>query len=329
MGASKTDALFFIPLEVENSCMKRIIFFGNRFLLMIVFLIPLNMMAQEIRAVRTERIARSIKGELTASAISPDGTRILITGEGFKGLYLLDLRDGKTTPVCSDAGAGYKPVFSANGNKIWYRSDDFSGMMKYSSLVEYDIPAAKTRIIESKTRNLSPPQVVNEHPVYSVDGKQKSDPDAPKSADGTIYTVLEELVPVIYINGIGKTVKPNGEGNYIWASLSPDKTKLLYNYGGRSTFVCDLDGRILAEAGRIDAPEWLNNSMIVGMNDKDDGYRVLSSDIICYSLTTGKTTNLTNSDETIEMYPLPFPDGERLVYKTLNGELYIMHIRVK
>jgi hypothetical protein len=220
-------------------------------------------------------------------------------------------------------------VFSSDGNKIWYRSDDFRGMMKYSSINEYDIPAAETRTIESNKRNLSPPQVVNDHPVYSVDGKQKIDPSSPKNAGENIYMTLEELVPVIYINGIAKPLKPNGDGNYIWASLSPDKTKLLYNYGGRSTFICDLNGKILAEAGKINAPEWLNSSIIIGMNDKDDGYRVLSSDIVCYSLATGETTALTSTSDAIEMYPLPFPDGERVVYQTLKGQLYLMYLRLK
>jgi Tol biopolymer transport system component len=305
------------------------LFFRNRILPGIFLLLPLIMRGQEVKLVRTERIGGNIPGELTPAAISPDGNHILITRSGFKGLHLLDLGNGRTIEVCSDAGAGYKPVFSNDGNKIWYRSDDFSGMMKYSSLNEYDIPSAKTRIIEPKTRNLSPPQSVNDHPVYSVNGKQKSDPAAPKSADGTIYMMLEELVPVIYINGIGRTLKPNGEGNYIWASLSPDKTKLLYNYQGTSTYICDLDGKIIASAGRINAPGWLNNNIIVGMTDKDDGYRVLSSDIVCYSIVTGKTTNLTASEETTEMYPLPFPDGTRIVYQTLKGELYLMQVRIK
>lgn len=294
-----------------------------------MFLFPLIAGAQDVKVMRTERIARNIKGDLTPSEVSSDGNRILISGDGYKGLYMLDLRDGKTITICNDAGAGYKPAFSYSGEKIWYRSDNYSGMLKYSTISEYDILSAKSKVIEPGSRNVSPPQVAGDRIIYSVDGKRKIDPSAPKSGDVGIYVVLEELVPVIYINGIRKPLKPNGDGNYIWASISPDKTKLLYNFGGRSTYVCDLDGKILKDIGRINAPEWLNNSIIVGMNDKDDGYRVLSSDIICYSLSSGRTTNLTNSGNAVEMYPKPFPDGGRIVYKTLNGELYIMHIRIK
>jgi hypothetical protein len=134
---------------------------------------------------------------------------------------------------------------------------------------------------------------------------------------------------VLYINGNRKLVTPNGEGNYIWVSLSPDKTRLLYNYNGRGTFICKLDGTILDDIGRLNAPRWLNDQIIIGMNDKDDGYRVLSSDIICYSIATKKKTNLTSTSDKIEMYPFPFPDGNRIVYQTLSGELYIMNLSKK
>jgi hypothetical protein len=202
-------------------------------------------------------------------------------------------------------------------------------MLKYSELYEYDVQAANSKVVQSRSRNISPPQLVKDRLVYSVEGHPKTDPAAPKSGDGSVYAVLEDLVPVIYINGIKKILKPNGGGNYIWLSLSPDRTRLLYNFQGRSTFICDLEGKIIVEAGKINAPKWLNNQLIIGMNDRDDGYRVLSSDIICYSLSSGKITNLTNSPGVTEMYPLPFPGGKRAVYHTIDGYLYIIDLEVK
>jgi len=309
--------------------MKEVKLLAFKVLILLLILIPVKTMGQEVSVVKTEPVLPDIKGEVMTAALSPHGNSILITTAGYRGLYIFDLRDRKTTLICNDPGAGYKPAFSAGGEKIWYKSDDFSGMVRYSSMIEYDIPAAKSRIIESKARNLSPPQLVENSLIYSSGGRQKSEPSGLKSGEGSAYVMLEELVPVIYINGIRKVLKPNGDGNYIWASLSPDKTKLLYNYGGKSTFICDLNGNILAEAGRINAPEWLNNSMIVGMNDRDDGYRVISSDIVCYSLKTGKTTFLTSTTERAEMYPMPFTDGQRIIFQTVGGELYMMHLRIK
>lgn len=65
------------------------------------------------------------------------------------------------------------------------------------------------------------------------------------------------------------------------------------------------------------------------MDDRDDGYRVISSDIIAFVPETGETINLTATDDTIEMYPVPFPDGKRVVYQTTRGELFIMNLIIK
>jgi Tol biopolymer transport system component len=304
-------------------------FIRNSICLLIILLVPLNSYSQDVKVVWNERIAEWLKGPLTSAAISPDCNSVLITGDGFRGLFLYDLRNGTSKQVCNDPGAGYKPVFSSKGDKIWYRSDEYSGMMKYSRLTEYDVITSKFKVVQEKSRNLSPPLVVNDHLVYSVEGKQIKDSPGLKSGDPGIYVVLEDLVPVIYINGVGKKIKPSGEGNYIWASLSPDRTKLLYNFRGTSAWVCDLEGRIIASAGRINSPGWINNDLIVGMNDRDDGYRVISSDIVCYSIRSGKTIMLTDTRDNIEMYPLPFPDGSGIVYQTIKGELYLMKVRIR
>jgi Tol biopolymer transport system component len=305
------------------------LFIRNNTRLFILLLIPLITDAQVVKVTGSDRIAGNLTGPLSVSAISPDGNSLLLTGEGFMGLTLYDLRNGKAVRVSNDQGAGYMPAFSASGDRIWYRSDEYSGMMKYSRMKEYDLLSSRSEVIQEKARNLSPPSVVNDRVTYSIEGKRVWKSGTSKSSDGEVYVVLEDLVPVIYINGIGKKLKPNGEGNYIWASLSPDKSRLLYNFRGTSTFVCDLEGKIIAEAGRINAPEWISNDLIVGMNDRDDGYRVLSSDILCYSLKSGKTILLTNTTDAIEMYPKPFPGGERIVYQTIRGELYIMNIRIR
>jgi Tol biopolymer transport system component len=301
----------------------------NNICLLILLLVPLISYSQNVKVLGSERIAEGLSGPLTSSAVSPDGNSLLITQEGYKGLFLYDLRNGTVKTICNDQGAGYKPVFSSKGDKVWYRSDEYSGVMKYSKINEYDLASAKSKVVQEKSRNLSPPLFVNDRLVYLVGGKQIQTTGAVKSANEGIYVVLEDLVPVIYINGIGKKLKPNGEGNYIWVSLSPDRTRLLYNFQGTSAWVCDLDGNIVASAGRINCPGWINNDLIVGMNDRDDGYRVLSSDIVCYSVKSGRTILLTDTKDKIEMNPMPFPDGKRIVYQNIKGELFVMHITVR
>jgi hypothetical protein len=266
------------------------------------------------------------------SAVSPDDKSILASHSGYKGLYIIDIGSKKISKVTDLPGAGYEPCFSDDGSKVYFRSDEMKDLKKYSSLSEYNIVNGKTVLIENNVRDLSSPVLVNKEIVYSVEGKSKKkilNSNNLKSYSEEIYVVLENLTPALYINGTRKVLTPSGEGNYIWISLSPDKTMLLYNYQGKGTFVSDLQGKIISDPGRINAPVWLDNKLIVGMNDKDDGYRVTGSDIICYSIPAKTITNLTSTTDKIEMYPLSFRNSYKIVYQTINGELYIMDLNVR
>jgi Tol biopolymer transport system component len=301
---------------------------------LVVFLIFITgiVQAQNVKVLKSEQLTSLKDGEFIISAVSPDNKSILASFPGFKGLYVIDINLKKILRISDLPGAGYEPCFSDDGSRIFFRSDEFIGAKKYSSLSEYDLKTGKTTLIENKSRELTSPVMLNNQLNYSVEGNRRVrvvGSGIMKSASSGIYVLLENLKPVLYADGKRTQITPNGEGNYIWVSLSPDKTKLLYNFGGRGTFVSDLDGRIIADLGKFQAPHWLNNFIIIGMNDKDDGYRVLSSDIVYYSLVTRKLTNLTSTSDNIEMYPIPFADGDKVIYQTLKGELFIMYLNIK
>lgn len=287
---------------------------------------------QIIKVLNITQLTNIKEGEFVVSGVSENGNTILASNPGYKGLYSIDINLKKIQKISDLPGAGYQPCFSSDQSKIYFRTNEFISMKRYSSLSEFDVTTGKTELLENKSREIITPIISGNRLIYSVDGikKEKSVGSGNrKSSSDDVYIVLENLIPVLYINGIGKKVTPNGEGNYIWVSLSPDKTKILYNFGGRGTFVCTLEGKIVAGLGKVNAPQWLNAEIVIGMNDTDDGYRVLSSDIVSYSLSTKQLTNLTSTKENIEMYPMPFTNGNRLVYQTLNGELFIMYLSIK
>lgn len=279
---------------------------------------------------KREILTDSKKGEYQPVAVSPDGKFILATSPGYTGLSAVDAITGEITVISSEAGAGYEPRFSEKGDKVYFRSDEYKGQRKYSTLNEYDVETAERVVIDSDLRGLITPVVRGGTLIWSADNGEKKlaiDHEPGKRQDKEIYLTLENLRPVIHQNGTRRVFMPNGEGNYIWASLSPDKSKMVYNFNGRGTRICDLEGNIIAEAGRVHAPQWLDNETIVGMDDRDDGYRVTASDIILFLPATGKKINLTSESERIEMYPVPFPDGKRIVFQSNGGELHIIHLK--
>jgi len=113
--------------------------------------------------------------------------------------------------------------------------------------------------------------------------------------------------------------------NYIWSSISPDGTKILFNskYG---TAVCDLNGEIIKNFGHLNAPVWYDNNMIVGMYDKDNGHFITGSTIAIASLDGKINQELTDGKE-ITMYPSVAPKANKIAYNTIDGKIYIMTIK--
>ncbi len=139
----------------------------------------------------------------------------------------------------------------------------------------------------------------------------------------------ENLKPFITSKAGTKKYMPSGEGNYIWVSLSPDKTKIVYNFNGRETLISDLNGNILAKLGHFHAPRWLNNDILIGMNDKDNGEVIISSEIVSYSFKNGITKKLTNTSNRIELYPAVSLNAKQIAFHTDKGEIFIMNIVLK
>ena len=303
-----------------------------KYVLLILSFVACIANAQEIKVKRTKRLTPDETGEYAVSGISPDGKKLLVTGPNSKGLYLTNIRSGKTLTITELAGAGYEPVFSPDGRYICFRSDEYSDKLRVSSLQKIDLKTGETVTLEKKSRNLTRPVAAGNNVAYFANGLHQLkgfQDNILKSSEKETYVLLEDLSPVLYINGVKRTLKPGGDGSYIWVSLSPDKTKMLYYLVGKGTFICDLDGTILSSPGKLNAPKWLTDQIIVGMDDKDDGDKVISSEIVASSVATGKRINLTSTAERNEMYPYPFPNGKKIAFRTPEGELYIMKIKLK
>ncbi|MCQ2334902.1 MAG: Ig-like domain-containing protein [Paludibacteraceae bacterium] len=126
----------------------------------------------------------------------------------------------------------------------------------------------------------------------------------------------------------GQTVQltPAGDVPYVWASVSPDQTKVVYTtkYG---TAVCNLDGQQLVNLGHLNAPQWFGNDYIVGMYEQSDGHFYTAAAIAIRSLDGTVDQVLTDPDE-IGMYPSVSPETGRIVYETIDGDIRLLQTNV-
>ncbi len=301
-------------------------------ILLILFLLSLAVSAQEIRVKGVSRVTPEDNGSYFLSGVIPGSRHLLVSGEGYAGLSLLDTRKGRLREITSEPGAGYEPAVTSDGRSVLYRSDSFENNRKYTSIYSFDMASSAKQLLVDKERGVLPPLVSGDAILLKSDVMMRIEQSGNvllKGTGGETFLVIEEMMPVLYRGEERKPLMPNGDGFYIWASLSPDASMILYNYQGRNTYICDTSGKVMHDLGRINAPKWLGNTIVIGMDDRDDGHRITSSELVYYSLQEKKRRMLTDTERRSEMFPFPFGDGKKIAFSTDLGEIYIMKIRVR
>ena len=136
----------------------------------------------------------------------------------------------------------------------------------------------------------------------------------------------ENLDLNLYRNGEHIVLKPHGDVNYIWSSLSPNKKYILFNTL-HGTAICDLTGKELVNLGNINAPVWYGNDYVVGMNDQHDGYFITSSEIMMASVDGVERVALTKAED-MGYYPNVDALSGRIVYSNENGEIRMLQLNL-
>ena len=136
----------------------------------------------------------------------------------------------------------------------------------------------------------------------------------------------ENLDLNLYRNGKKIVLKPHGDVNYIWSSLSPNKKYILFNTL-HGTAICDLSGKELVNLGNINAPVWYGNDYVVGMNDQHDGYFITSSEIMMASVDGVERVALTKAED-MGYYPNVDALAGRIVYSNENGEIRMLQLNL-
>ncbi|MEA1898028.1 MAG: hypothetical protein U9N53_10260 [Bacteroidota bacterium] len=300
-------------------------------LMVLLLLLSEIAVAQNISVLTNEKILSS-DSKYCFPHFSPDGNNIAFTTENFLGLYIMDTKTKEIVQISDKSGAGYNPVFSTDGSTIYYKWNEYKGMKKYSNIYSRKINNKGMTILESGKRQLSTPQIINNKLIYTADNEINKLQISGKAEPGQhkdIWTCIENQRIVLYIDEDRKVLAPKGEGNYIWPQLSPDQTKILFTFTGHGTYISDLDGNILADLGYLNSSKWFNDDWVVGMKDYDDGYVITRSDIYAVKSDGQESIRLTQTDNEIEMYPDCANDNSKIVYHTLDGDIYLMTLKLK
>jgi len=290
-------------------------------------LIAINFMA-ELPVVTKRYSLPDNAGARFHPVFNASGDKLLHTVSGYAGLSLYDLNSKTTTTISNDAGSGFEPVFANNDSRIFYRRTSFENGRKSDAIVAFNLSDNSTINMISPRRDVRQVNAFENGFLVSADEKVMKVTFGKTGNDNLLYVTTENLKIVLYDRNIKKILNPKGatDSRYIWVSLSPDKQKILFTAAGQGTFVSDLHGKIIASLGYLNAPVWYNNVWVVGMNDKDDGHRLLSSEVIMKHLYNGNTVRLSESGEKA-MYPTAAPG--KVAWHTENGKIQIVELTVR
>ncbi len=299
--------------------------------LTLALVLPIMVMAQIVEVSSVQKVATPGNDFPRMAGMSPDGSYILITTQHTEGLQKIDISTGKSTVLTTAAEAGFETKISEDGKQILYRErivdeEQFS----HTKLMHLNINTRETSVIVPQTRGLGGYTIKN-NTVLAVNQLQMRK----KSVLGGT-TVAQVDVPVLSISerqlmltreGVTKTLSPNGTNeSYIWASVSPDGTKVCYFLMSGGCWVANIDGSNPRMVNwNLHEAKWYNNNVLIGMEDKDDGHYYTASTIVLQSL-DGTRQVLTDGSE-IAMFPYASADGKRIAYSTEEGNAYIMNIK--
>ncbi len=278
----------------------------KKILLLTIALVSIMASAQVLEVASVEKLSIPQNGDSKVAGISPDGSYVLITSQTNVGLQQFDLATSKVITITNAVGAGYNVEISADSKEVTYSELTYAAdKSRMTALVRYNLQTANKSTLVKSTRDMHQARVR-------------------RAIAPTLSIQNGELV--ITIGTVAKILSPNGQGrSYLWPSLSPDGSKVLYHLAGNGTWVCNIDGTNPQRIGNFRAPQWYNNNVVIGMNDQDNGHYVTSSSIVAYTL-DGESQVLT-SGNIMAMYPYASADAKKIVCSTPTGEAYLINIK--
>jgi len=303
-------------------------------LLLFLFLLTVTILPQGVTVENITRVTDYNQGAFYYPQFSPDNKTLLLTSEVYMGLWIYDLDYNSITQVNNHLGSGYSPKFSPDGSKLVYRVDAFIDKLKFSDLRAYKFSDRTETILFPQSRFLSEPLKVenssvsflkeNEIMLFGNELKGIS----PRTTNVPLVFV-ENSDLMLQKDGVKKILNPLGNGNYIWASLSSDNSKILFHFAGKGTFITDIAGNVLHELGKANAPQFSpDGKYVTYMYDVDNGDRVLDSKIFVYSLASGEKSELAGGTDLIAMYPTWSSDGKKIAFNTIDGLIYIIELKI-
>ena len=254
--------------------------------------------------------------------ISADGQWLLYSPTEGTSLMLKNLATGDVKTVASTGYPGFDAILGQDGKVYYVTQQRKKNGLVYRTGHCYDPATGKDQVVLKAQHGRVQPLLASQGVV--INGERQIYRNA-KQVGAYCYT-RGDMLYLVDEAGFTRALQPVQDSNgYLWASLSPDGTRVLFEAASRGLFVCDMNGEIVSELGEFLMPCWYNNDYIIAMsnagNTRTNGSRIwlLSVDgEVCKPISTRE-----------ERAVQPMTAGGRVVYTLLySGEVRQLELDV-
>lgn len=257
--------------------------------------------------------------------LSADGSKVLYTADNYKGLLVYDFYAGKTTKLTDADAAGFCPSFSADGKSVVCRRSQLVGNLRNIAIDGISLDdGSVNEILPLGRHDISVARDIRGENVVKAGARVLSEKKIATKVVGTDFDKI-----VLSVDGVESRISPVPDGySYLWASLSPDGSKLLFVEAFSGVYTCNLDGSDLKNYGQGNFPVWVDDSHFIITKQKMEDDFIAESRLYLVNASSASMLALT-SPEMKAVEASVAQNARMVVFATDDGELYQMSFTVK
>ena len=252
--------------------------------------------------------------------LSDDGKNLIYAPTDAHPLIMQDVATGATRIVSDKGLPGFDAVFDNKGNIVFMTIEQRDNRLLYRGVSRYDVK-------KGKIKQLLKPQHGAVHIVKGTKGLAlvgESKSRDLKKAGTVAWTQGDRLM--ISVNGKVRQLRPvQGTVGLLWASVSPDGTRVAFEAATKGVYVCDLDGNHLTSLGMYLMPCWYDNDYLVAMSNAGN-IRISGSNIHLLKADGSFARPLTDSKIAAIQ---PMVSNDKIVFTTKAGVVHVMTLSIQ
>lgn len=269
---------------------------------------------------------------------SPDGSKIAVTANQYRGIWLADA-NGSNLKLLTDADAGYGMSWSLDSKSILTRLNTVENRRRNHAIAIFHTDGNSSQITEPRSKMEALPKwaqygekivLIQNENIEAFDSGMDM-PEQFKTKPSQAFYILKdnEIAKGMIPTNSTENISPFNDAQYLNLTVSPDGQKLAFEVYGGNLYVMNVDGSNLVDLGKANRPSWSPDSQYIAASvSEDNGYNITKGDIFVFSIDGSQKSQLTENVDLIAQNPDWSPTGSKIAFDVPDkGAIYILNIQ--